>query len=909
FASSRIDARLLSADETPNFAYVTSVAGGALCTVSVDAGTSWALADIDGRPVWAHDARGTTATWTYDVLGRPLTAEEAVAGQAPATREVWVYGEREADAQAHNLRGQCMRRYDAAGLLTWSGFRLTGEPVGETRQLPMSAEDEADWVGNDESAWAGELDPTLYKTVWTHDATGAWCTQVDAKGNVQARAHDVAGQLASSSLTLAGDGTAQPVLRSIEYSAAGQVLSEMAGNGVMNTYAYEPETQRLIGARTTRPDQARRATVLQDLHYAYDPVGNVLSVHNDAQTTTYWRNQQIEPVHTYAYDALYQLTGATGRETANRGQDGPLLPAPAIPLDDTVYTNYERTYTYDRSGNLTHVQHRGAARYTKTIVVSGRSNRAIEQNDQQNLKPEHIDDGDWFDAAGNQRILLPDRLQPLDWNGDNRLARVTLVKRDGTTDDCEVYQYGADGTRVRKQTRTYTAGTKRTQTSGTIRIAESIYLPGLTLRVTRSESGQGVKVIKVLHEVKLEAGQMSARTLHWESGQPDGLVDDAIRYEIGGLTSSIGLELDQHAEIISREEYYPYGGTAVVTARSQAEADTKYNRYSGKERDATGLYDYGLRYYQPWIGRWLNADPAGLVDGLNLFGMVRNNPVTYEDVGGLAADVPVSGQMSLATRLARVVARIGRAVQRLMKSQEDPARAKARDATAIASGAVEETDLAARTNRPAQSIDQGMQWWAEVKTDENITIFNRKFAVWYGGYTDKFQGKQGVEAMIIHGAKERNNGDSVLVWGKQAEKVAGRFTGKYTRTSKGIAANALEEQLKLKYSIDLTKGTTPFHLISCYAKRGAAQQVADSIDRPVVAYSKHPVRAHGVERAEDPSFTVYAALRKHDIRRLFNRKDHISSPRIFYPQAWGVASHKLGARPVASKPRSSTSQC
>ncbi|WP_370552320.1 RHS repeat-associated core domain-containing protein, partial [Enterobacter cloacae complex sp. P31C] len=59
-------------------------------------------------------------------------------------------------------------------------------------------------------------------------------------------------------------------------------------------------------------------------------------------------------------------------------------------------------------------------------------------------------------------------------------------------------------------------------------------------------------------------------------------------------------------------------------------------RYSGKERDATGLYHYGYRYYQPWSGRWLSADPAGTVDGLNLFRMCRNNPGTLFDPKGLA---------------------------------------------------------------------------------------------------------------------------------------------------------------------------------------------------------------------------------------------------------------------------------
>ncbi|MGT3828646.1 RHS repeat-associated core domain-containing protein, partial [Enterobacter kobei] len=38
--------------------------------------------------------------------------------------------------------------------------------------------------------------------------------------------------------------------------------------------------------------------------------------------------------------------------------------------------------------------------------------------------------------------------------------------------------------------------------------------------------------------------------------------------------------------------------------------------------------------YQPWAGRWLSADPAGTVDGLNLFRMCRNNPVTFNDLTG-----------------------------------------------------------------------------------------------------------------------------------------------------------------------------------------------------------------------------------------------------------------------------------
>ena len=136
-----------------------------------------------------------------------------------------------------------------------------------------------------------------------------------------------------------------------------------------------------------------------------------------------------------------------------------------------------------------------------------------------------------------------------------------------------------------------------------------------------------------------EAGRAQVRMLHCAKSRPAQTGNDQIRYSYDTLVGSSGLELDGDGSIISMEEYYPYGGTAVWTARSAVEADYKSIRYSGKERDATGLYYYGYRYYQPWAGRWLSADPAGTIDGLNLFRMVRNNPVIFRDVGGMYPEI------------------------------------------------------------------------------------------------------------------------------------------------------------------------------------------------------------------------------------------------------------------------------
>lgn len=95
------------------------------------------------------------------------------------------------------------------------------------------------------------------------------------------------------------------------------------------------------------------------------------------------------------------------------------------------------------------------------------------------------------------------------------------------------------------------------------------------------------------------------------------------------------LELDQKARLLSQESYYPYGATAWWAGKNALEASYKFVRYSGKERDASGLYYYGYRYYAPWLARWISADPADDIDGLNLYAMTRANPISRVESQGL----------------------------------------------------------------------------------------------------------------------------------------------------------------------------------------------------------------------------------------------------------------------------------
>jgi RHS repeat-associated protein len=158
-------------------------------------------------------------------------------------------------------------------------------------------------------------------------------------------------------------------------------------------------------------------------------------------------------------------------------------------------------------------------------------------------------------------------------------------------------------------------------------LGEVRYLPGLEIR---SNTATG----KELHVVTVTAGHSNVRVLHWQSAPPANVANDQIRYSLTDHLGSSTLELDADAQLISQEIYYPYGETAWFAGRSEVEAKYKTVRYSGKERDATGLYYYGLRYYAPWLMRWINPDPAGGVDGPNYYRFVRNDPINFNDPSG-----------------------------------------------------------------------------------------------------------------------------------------------------------------------------------------------------------------------------------------------------------------------------------
>jgi RHS repeat-associated protein len=88
--------------------------------------------------------------------------------------------------------------------------------------------------------------------------------------------------------------------------------------------------------------------------------------------------------------------------------------------------------------------------------------------------------------------------------------------------------------------------------------------------------------------------------------------------------------------VISYEDYHPFGTTSFQAKNKTIKAAAKRYRYTGMERDEeSGLEYHNARYYLPWLGRWLNTDPNGIGDGVNLYRYANNNPVCANDKNGM----------------------------------------------------------------------------------------------------------------------------------------------------------------------------------------------------------------------------------------------------------------------------------
>ena len=470
----------------------------------------------------------------------------------------------------------------------------------------------------------------------------------------------------------------KPIVEEMTYSATSQYQSIKYGNGMQTNYTFDDKSRR-ISTLITVDNKKLKSGKLQDVAYYYDEIGNIVKLDDKSyqvlfdqpsaqpsasesptvgSTLTTEINPQADKqlsAQQYEYDSLYRVKTATGRELSSTETAAPpAIPAAAQPTNPAAEITaplssilssasgsaakilaslqgkdpakelmpYKESFEYDAGSNLTKQQHQPVTAnpasstpskaWEKVYQIDEKSNRLKGQvKDNQAEAVDH-------DSAGNQQNL-PGQIK-LQWNYLNQL--IYAHKKSNEEEIEEYYFYNVAGMRTRKLTKKHL--------NNVIIITEVIYQGYYELR--RQLNVNDLSVIKETETVSLRIldGNRQVATYRYQNN-----IEGKIIYLLDNHLNSISLEVDEQAEILSYEEYLPYGETSILIGKDQKVIDEKTYHYSGKEKDeATGMYYYGARYYAAGQGRWSATDPAGFVDGLNVYCFVGNNPALFRDTDG-----------------------------------------------------------------------------------------------------------------------------------------------------------------------------------------------------------------------------------------------------------------------------------
>ena len=265
-------------------------------------------------------------------------------------------------------------------------------------------------------------------------------------------------------------------------------------------------------------------------------------------------------------------------------------------------------YAYDAGGNMTS---------RKTYAYTEGTLQTLQKNETLSYRTDGWRDQlvSWngyryvYDAGGNPTLL---RGVPLTWGEGRRLKKVNLSW--GTVD----FAYDSDGKRVRK---TSGGNTTTYYYNGNV-------LSGLVRRAVGS-TGAGTTV----------------QFVYDTQGKPfmlrfNGKTDYFYLYN--GLGDVTGL-VDSSNQVVVRYQYNSWGKVTSSEDTSGVSLATlnpfRYRKYVYDPE--TGLYCLGSRYYDPEVGRFVNADDfetltyqMDSVQGKNLYQYCFNNPVNMEDEDG-----------------------------------------------------------------------------------------------------------------------------------------------------------------------------------------------------------------------------------------------------------------------------------
>jgi RHS repeat-associated protein len=592
--------------------------GNQLKHTSMDGGSRWNINNAAGKPLLSYSDRGHTFTTDYDVLQRPVAMYVEENGVTTLFQR-FGYGESlsVADAKTNNLLTKTYQLYDQAGILTSLQFDFKGNLTGNRLQLATNYRNTIDWT----DISAVDLETDVFEGSSQFDGLSRMI-QAIAPHNPTTPPSEIrpsyneAGLLDKVDVFIRGAVDVTPFVTNINYNAKAQREAIFYGNGTKTSYTYDPKTFSLIRLLTTRNNGA---DILQDLHYTFDPAGNITEIRDDAQADIFFDGELARALNQYEYDALYRLVKAGGRKHAGQtdvnhaGPDfrhHPFIHSSVInPNDAQAFRNYTEQYQYDQANNMLMQQHTARnSSWTRTFEYNNGNNQ---------LGSTAIGDETFnytYDAHGNLYGLETVISEVWDFLDQFREAD---LGGGGTV----YYVYNAGG-RARKVIERLDGSRKERIYLGSVEIyreydsADNIVLERETLHVMDDKK----RIAMIDTPVVVPGGSIETQL---------------IRYQYDNHLNSASIELDDLAQLISYEEYFPFGTTSYSTVDAGREVPAKRYRYTGKERDEeSGLNYHGSRYYALWLCRWTKCDPAGIKAGPNFYVYVSNNPIMMNDPSG-----------------------------------------------------------------------------------------------------------------------------------------------------------------------------------------------------------------------------------------------------------------------------------
>ncbi len=534
------------------------------------------------------------------------------------------------------------------GAFTWQSYHFAYDPFGNMTQISVSGADNTATSTPSSAIMlakyqyeSGVNNGRLQKMTFGNGQTVQYSydifdrTTKEQYNNVTYEyAYDAAGQLAKQSST-AGE----------EYNYEYDSLGRLIRSNEYSSGTFEQRTEHVYDASDRLTKQSwYNAGGTTTLSYAYNATTGLL----DSLTAALPNGWSI-PV-TYAYQGANQLRskaiGSVMTKAYNFRSDNGY--ATALPN----YVNYR-----DSSGNLIYgdnCYYDSNGRLIK-ILDSGSSTttRATYGYDQQGQLTSAMVGGTsytyTYDTAGNIQSKKVGSTTTNYYTYGNSAWRDLLTAYGGNT---ITYSGGNPTKYYDGSTFTWTQGRRlATAKVGGTNISYTYDMAGVRSSKTVGSTTYDFTTLSGL-VTRQTGGGKTIDFVYDENNQPLAMkYNNTLYYYVLNAQGDVIALADQNGNLIAKYSYDPWGKLLSVTPNGWLDEQNAYYlevaeanplRYRGYYYDAeTGFYYLQSRYYDPEIGRFINADSYASTDatGLlstNMFAYCENDPVNRSDPSGEA---------------------------------------------------------------------------------------------------------------------------------------------------------------------------------------------------------------------------------------------------------------------------------